>query len=161
MIFGFLLSSPLHCCFIVVLVLKLALLYGEFAVTGLHDMDEFVQSQLILAVSIQFFIYELVFCLRQLLQYLILDGSYFCNKWCTSIVDASNCCLSSNLSCQYHPHLGCISILCLDLLVLQFLWNTKLLIGFSISVDVLTGYIYPDNILSNKLLCNVHNLDLN
>ncbi|GAY50681.1 hypothetical protein CUMW_128590 [Citrus unshiu] len=50
---------------------------GAPDVTGLHDMDEFVQSQLILAVSIQFFIYELVFCLRQLLHSFLLASAGF------------------------------------------------------------------------------------
>jgi hypothetical protein len=39
---------------LLILVYSLKILNFWFAVTGLHDMDEFVQSQLILAVSTLF-----------------------------------------------------------------------------------------------------------
>lgn len=43
-------------CFILAITehLILRMVYFSAAVTGLHDMDEFVQSQLILAVSLSF-----------------------------------------------------------------------------------------------------------
>lgn len=57
---GFSLSAPLLHCFLLIFVLKRFAVW-LFAVTGLHDMDEFVQSQLILAVSIRVSVSELVF----------------------------------------------------------------------------------------------------
>lgn len=53
------------------ILINLSVLSPYVAVTGLHDMDEFVQSQLILAVSLDF----LFQTINLYLFFLLIDGT--------------------------------------------------------------------------------------